>query len=64
MSERKPWRPPEDRPNGYECLAENHIDGWYHVVWSRGEWTVYQTLHVIPPEMISAFAPLPPGGEF
>ena len=53
-----PWMPPEDRPDGFECLAQNMFGNWKHVRWQWGRWTIRgdQTMAVHNP---SAFAPLP-----
>ena len=53
-----PWTPPEDRPDGFECLARNMFGNWKHVRWQWGRWTIRgdQTMAVHNP---SAFAPLP-----
>jgi hypothetical protein len=52
------FMPPEDRPDGYECLAKNSFGIWRHVQWSRrNEWTVRGTFDQIKP---IGFAPLPP----
>lgn len=50
------WVPPENRPVGFECLAQNSYGIWRHVRWT-GAWQVRGTFADI--DNPTAFAPLP-----
>lgn len=57
-----PWTPPDDRPEGFECLGRG-VKGssWHHIQWNNGRWWLRSP--GIQAFGLVAFAPLPPAPE-